>query len=71
MQYLVTDESVQQTVGTLTKDIETLLNFAQNASENYKIDRMELLGFEFHLIDIFKIVKAKKYKLYETRKKNI
>ena len=56
MQYLVTDESVQQTVGTLTKDIETLLNFAQNASDYYKIDRMELLGFEFHLIDIFKSV---------------
>ena len=56
MQFSVTDEAIQQNVDNMTKDIGTLLNFAQNASENYKMDRMELMGFEFYLIDVIKIV---------------
>ena len=40
------DESMDK----ITPDFETWLNVAQNASDNYKLDRMELMGFEFHLI---------------------
>ena len=34
----------------ITTDVETWLNVAKNASDNYKLDRMELMGFEFYLI---------------------